>query len=197
VRLNAAERRRPAVADLHEARCAAALDVRGRRDGDPILDGRVGCHGAAGAKTRRRWPSGSRATKVKPKSMAVGGWAILSLRRLQSACAVRTASASDTVMASSAPPGAAVTAGATLSRKGDAGEGLESDRAGVARATRDRSLRGASSYRRPLPIVVSTFDLDQRGRTGHMPICEFRRRSEAENALRRSARRMTGRRRIR
>src|SRR6266478_7761287 len=94
VRLDAPQRRRLAVADLHEAGGAAAPYMLGRGDGDPILDGRVRRHGVAGAKTRRRWPSGSRATKVKPKSMAVGGWAILSLRRLQSAWVARTASAS-------------------------------------------------------------------------------------------------------
>src|SRR6185369_13170749 len=70
-----------AVADLHEPLASAEPNMLGRRHRNPVLP----AHGAAGANTRRRWPSGSSATKVVPKSIFVGTCAMLSPRLLQSA----------------------------------------------------------------------------------------------------------------
>src|SRR5262249_49674899 len=98
-RMQAAQRRRLAVAHLHEALGAPAAHVLGRGDGNEVAR-----HDAAGANTRSRWPSGSSATKVRPKSMSVGVCAIASPRRLQSSWVAATAAAFSTVNAISLPP---------------------------------------------------------------------------------------------
>ena len=47
-----------------------------------------------GAKTRRRWPSGSTAVKVRPKSICVGSWASFRPSACQSSAVARSASSS-------------------------------------------------------------------------------------------------------
>ena len=79
--VQAAQRPAFAVTDLHEAAGAAACDMLRAGDRDPAA-----VHGAAATKTRSRCPSGSRATKVRPKSILVGGWTMVSPRLLHSAC---------------------------------------------------------------------------------------------------------------
>src|SRR5690349_24255507 len=108
-RLEAAQRRGLAVTDLHEARLATAQDVLGRGHRDPIA-----AHDALGAKTRRRWPSGSMATNVWQKSMSAGAWKMVRPRPRQSACIARTVSALATAKASSPPPPVTVAAGSTV-----------------------------------------------------------------------------------
>jgi len=102
VRLDAPQRRRLAVQTCMKpaARPCCTCSAERRRSSFGRSDA-VSWHKPA--KTRRR-DVRIEGTKVKPKSMrsAPGD---RSLRRLQSACVARTASASPTVMASSAPPG--------------------------------------------------------------------------------------------
>eukprot|EP01035_Chromulina_nebulosa_P002684 gene2684-3652_t len=85
--------------------------VVGRRDGDP-----ASAHAPPGTNTRSRWPSGSVATKVCPKSIWVGSWMIVNPRLFQSAQVVSTVAALSTVKATSLPPADAMTAGATVLR---------------------------------------------------------------------------------
>jgi hypothetical protein len=55
--------------------------VVGGSDGDPISGHALGSFAWAGARTPRRWPSGSSAIKVLPKSIIVGCCAIVRPRR--------------------------------------------------------------------------------------------------------------------
>src|SRR6478672_10458512 len=83
-------------------------DVFGGSNGDPVP-----AHAAPGTNTRRRWPSGSDATKVWPKSICTGSWRMVSPRFFQSANVVVTAAASSTVNATSPAPACAAAAGST------------------------------------------------------------------------------------
>src|SRR5262249_43369981 len=110
-RLHAPQRPRFAMAGLNEPARAPALHMlRGRND-NPMP-----AHDVAGANTRSRCPSGSSATKVRPKSMVVGACAIGSPRLRQSMCCASTAPASGTVKQISLPPPAPAGFGATVSR---------------------------------------------------------------------------------
>jgi hypothetical protein len=96
--LQSPQRHGYAAAGLHEHVLPPMPDVLGM--GTSCRDLRDP-HSAPGLKTRKRWPSGSSATKVRPKSSSVGGCAMASPLAAQSAW---TASTSAAMNAISVPP---------------------------------------------------------------------------------------------
>src|SRR4051812_9250571 len=109
--LDAPERRGLAVTDLHEAVASADADMFGGSHRHPVP-----AHAAAGTNTRSRWPSGSVATKVVPKSICTGAWRMFRPRFFQSAKVASTAAAFSTVNATSLAPACALAAGSTVLR---------------------------------------------------------------------------------
>src|SRR6185312_13194041 len=109
--LDAPERRGLAVTDLHEAVAAADTNMFGGSHRHPVP-----AHAAAGTNTRSRWPSGSVATKVVPKSICTGSCKMFSPRFFQSAKVASTAAEFSTVNATSPAPACALAAGSTVLR---------------------------------------------------------------------------------
>src|SRR5829696_5827762 len=109
--LDAPERRGLAVTGLHESLAAADADMFGRGHCHP-----VSAHAAAGTNTRSRWPSGSVATKVMPKSICTGSCKMFSPRCFQSAKVASTAGVFSTVNATSPAPAGTLAAGSTVLR---------------------------------------------------------------------------------
>src|SRR5262249_8246034 len=110
-RLHAPQRPGFAVASLNKPARASVLHVLRGRDDNPMP-----VHDMAAANTRSPCPSGSSATKVRPKSMVVGACAMASPRLRQLACCSSTASGPGTVKQISLPPPAPAGFGATVSR---------------------------------------------------------------------------------